>query len=184
VQKNFGAVSFGALALKTVVFVFVTGSTWLDSLVTTVTRSRWSHVALRFETENLLVEALVGKGLILQPGHKYDAWPTRVEIPRTVPPAAYAEMLALARRWAGGNIPYGYRTCAAIGLKELFGRKAGGWALDHLPGKTSITLVCSELIVNLWRITAPDFFAGWEPRLVSPDELYRVLNEGSAERAN
>ena len=179
-QKDFGAVSFGALAVNTVTFIFVTGSTWLDSLVTTVTRSRWSHVALRFEQENLLVEALVGRGLILQPGHKYDAWPTRMELSRTIPPAAYAEMLAVSRRWAGGNIPYGYQTCAAIGLKELFGRKAGGWALDHLSGKTSKTMVCSELIVNLWRIAAPDFFAGREPRLVSPDELYRVLNDGSA----
>ena len=166
--------------MKTVTFIFVTGSSWLDSLVTTVTRSRWSHVALRFETEDLLVEALVGRGLILQTGHKYDVWPTRMEIPRTIPPAAYAGMLASAHRWAGGNIPYGYRTCAAIGLKELFGRKAGGWALDHFPAKTSKTMVCSELIVNLWRIAAPDFFAGREPRLVSPDELYRVLNDGAA----
>ena len=170
--------------MKTVTFIFVTGSTWLDSIVTTVTRSRWSHVALRFEQENLLVEALVGRGLILQPGHKYDSWPTRMDIPRPIPPAAYAEMLAASRRLAGGNIPYGYRTCAAIGLKELFGRKAGGWAVDHLPGKTSTTMVCSELIVNLWRIAAPDFFVGQESRLVSPDELYRVLNDGSAECAN
>ncbi len=166
--------------MKTVTFIFVTGSSWLDSLVTTVTHSRWSHVALRFEQEGLLVEALVGRGLILQSGHKYDAWPTRIEIPRTISATTYAGMLALAHRWADGNIPYGYRTCAAIGLKELFGRKAGGWALDHLPAKTSKTMVCSELIVNLWRIAAPDFFAGREPRLVSPDELYRVLNDGSA----
>lgn len=170
--------------MNTVTFVFVTGSTWLDALVTTITRSRWSHVALRFEQENLLVEALVGRGLILQPGRKYDAWPTRMELPRIIPPAAYDEMLAVSRRWAGENVPYGYRTCAAIGLKELFGRKAGGWALDHLPGKMSNTMVCSELIVKLWRITAPDFFAGREPRLVSPDELYRVINDGSAECAN
>ena len=180
-QKNFGAVSFGALAVKAVTLIFVTGSTWLDSMVTTVTRSRWSHVALRFEKENLLVEALVRRGLILQPGHKYDSWPIRMEISRTIPPAAYDEMLAVSRRWADETIAYGYRTCAAIGLKEFFGWKVGDWALAQLPTKTEQTMVCSELIVKLWRIAAPDFFAGREPRLVSPDELYRFFQDGSAE---
>jgi hypothetical protein len=103
-----------------------------------------------------------------------------MEFSRTIPSAAYDKMLAVSRRCADETIAYGYRTCAAIGLKEFFGRKVGEWALAQLPAKTEQTMVCSELIVKLWRIAAPDFFVGREPRLVSPDELYRFFQDGSA----
>ncbi|NMC31639.1 MAG: hypothetical protein GYA36_04155 [Veillonellaceae bacterium] len=161
--------------MKTVTFLFVTGSSWLDYLVTTVTQSRWSHVALRFEPDELLVEALVGQGLILQPGSKYDEWTTRQAISRDVPERVYYGMLEQSRRWARQNIPYGYRTSLAIGLKELLGEPAGKWVLQQLSGGSGSNMVCSELIVELWRMAEPDFLHAQEARLVSPDDLYRLL---------
>ncbi len=168
--------------MKTVTFLFVTGSSWLDYLVTTVTRSRWSHVALRFEPDDLLVEALVGRGLILQSGSKYDDWTTRQAISRDVPERAYYGMLEQSQRWARQNIPYGYRTCLAIGLKVLLGEAAGEWALQQLPGRRLNNMVCTELIVKLWRMAEPEFLPGQEPRLVSPDELYRLFTVAAAMR--
>lgn len=170
--------------MKTVSFLFVTGSSWLDQLVTTVTRSRWSHVALRFEPDDLLVEALVGRGLILQPVNKYNGWKTQQTISRAVPREVYDDMLDQSRRWAQANVPYGYRTCLAIGFKELLGNPAGEWALRWLPGRTAGHLVCSELIVKLWRMAEPDFLSGQEARLVSPDELYRRLAGAPNAREN
>lgn len=163
--------------MKHVAFVFVTGTSWMDSLVTTVTKSRWSHAALRFEEDDLLVEALAGQGLILQSGKKYDGWNPSLTVPKQVQAAAYEKMLNLSRQWATENTPYGYRTCVAIGLKELFGQRAGRLALGWLASEKADTLVCSELLVKLWRIEFPNFLPGRDPRLVSPDELCKVLNE-------
>ena len=166
--------------MKEVSFVFATGGSWLDSLVTTVTKSRWSHVALRFDAEDLLVEALVFRGLILQPGNKYDAWPVSQTIRREVPDELYFAMLTLARRWCERKLPYGYATCVAIGLKELLGARIGKAFLALLPGKEGATLVCSEMLVKLWRLGCPDFFPCKDARLVSPDELYNALLSSSS----
>lgn len=158
-----------------VTFVFATGSSWLDSLVTTVTKSRWSHVALRFESENLLVEALVGRGFLLQPGGKYDGWPVSESIRQSIPEKVQAQMLECCSRWAQTQVPYGYRTCVAIGMKEIFGRRAGQLAMEWLPAGETETLVCSEMLVKLWRMAVPDFLPGLEPQLVNPNELYQAL---------
>lgn len=163
------------MALSTVSFVFATGESWLDSLVTTVTKSRWSHVSLRFESENILAEALVGRGFLLQPGGKYDSFTVSESIRKYVPEAVQHQMLERCRGWSQIQVPYGYRTCAAIGIKELFGWRAGRLALEWLPAEEKETLVCSEMIVKLWRMAVPDFLSGSEPRLVSPNELYHAL---------
>ena len=163
------------MAVKEVSFVFATGGSWLDSLVTTVTKSRWSHVALRFDEEDLLVEALVFRGLILQPGDKYDAWPVSQTIRRAVSDELYVAMLTMCRRWSERKLSYGYATCVAIGLKELLGARAGKAFLALFPGKEGTTLVCSEMLVKLWRLGFPDFFSGKDARLVCPDELYKAL---------
>jgi len=165
--------------MSQVSFVFATGESWLDSLVTTVTKSRWSHVALRFDAEDLLVESLVFRGLILQCGKKYEDWPVSQTISREIPDMHYKAMLVLSRSWGEQNIPYGYATCAAIGLKELLGLRIGKAALKLSPGKEGSTLVCSEMLVKLWRIAFPDFLSAMDSRLVSPDEFYRaLLNSG------
>jgi len=163
--------------MKSVTFVFATGTSWMDSLVTTVTKSCWSHVALRFDDDDLLVEALAGRGCILQSGKKYDGWITSLTIPQLVSEKAYVEMLQLSRQWATENIPYGYRTCVAIGMKELFGQRAGRLTLGWLSDKSRETLVCSEVLVGLWRIAVPKFLQGQDPSLVSPDELFRQLTK-------
>ena len=162
-------------------FVFATGESWLDRLVTIITRSRWSHVAIRFEAENILAEALVFRGLILEPGEKYDSWPVMQMISCEVDQLFYQKMLALSRVWGEKHIPYGYPTCIAIGIKSLLGLTAGKLALKILPGKAEATLVCSEMIVKLWRIGVPDFLAGHEPRLVSPDDLYYIFSRYKGE---
>ena len=161
--------------MKGVTFVFATGTSWMDSLVTTVTKSRWSHVALRFDNDDLLVEALAGRGCILQSGKKYDEWIPSLTVPQLVSDNAYEEMLQLSRQWTTENIPYGYRTCVAIGMKELFGQRAGRLTLGCLSEKSRETLVCSEVLVRLWRIAVPKFLQGQDPSLVSPDELFRQL---------
>lgn len=148
----------------------------MDSLVTTVTRSRWSHVALIFEDDSVLVESLAGRGTILQPEGKYDNWTRCLRVRKLVSVPVYDEMLRLSRQWASANISYGYRTCVAIGLKELLGQRAGLLALDCLTGRMD-TMVCSEMAVELWRVADPDFLPGREARLVSPDELYQALTE-------
>jgi hypothetical protein len=163
--------------MKSVAFIFVTGTSWMDSLVTTVTKSRWSHVVLRFEEDILLVEALAGRGFIVQSGNKYDGWEPSLTVTKQVPAAAYDKMLESSRQWATENTPYGYRTCVAIGVKELCGERAGLLALKWLTAGRANSLVCSELMVMLWRIAYPDFLPGRESRLVSPDELYKALNE-------
>ena len=155
----------------------------MDSLVTAITRSRWSHVALRFESDNVLAEALVGRGFILQPGGKYDGWNSRLGVPQLISGQAYNEMLYLSREWAEKRIPYGYQTCVAIGLKELFGLHAGSFALRWLL-RPEDTLVCSEMMVKLFRSSSPDFLLGKEARLVTPDELYQALMKGQNEFAN
>lgn len=163
--------------MKGVTFVFATGTSWMDSLVTVVTKSRWSHVALRFDDDDLLVEALAGRGCILQSGNKYDEWVPSLTVPQLVSEKAYEEMLQLSRQWATENIPYGYRTCVAIGIKEMFGQRAGRLALGWLSEKSRGTLVCSEVLVRLWRIAVPKFLQERDPSLVSPDELFRHLTK-------
>lgn len=161
--------------MKQVTLIFATGTTWMDSLVTSITKSRWSHVALRFDADNLLVEALAGRGLILQPGEKYDGWIESLSVPQLVPKQLYDEMIQLSRHWADENISYGYRTCLAIGMQNLFGKGTGRLMLELLPGKNEKTLVCSEALVTLWRIASPNFMAGLEARLLSPDEICQTL---------
>ena len=161
--------------MKEVSFIFATGESRLDWLVTTVTGSRWSHVAFRFDAEDLLVEALAFRGLLLQPGNKYETWPKSRTFRREVAEEFYSEMLSLSRRWSQQKLSYGYFTCVAIGLKEVVGFGAGRAALSLFPGKEGATLVCSEMIVKLWRIAYPDFLQGRDPRLVSPDELYQSM---------
>ena len=161
--------------MKQVTLIFATGTTWMDSLVTSITKSRWSHAALRFDDDNLLVEALAGRGLILQPGGKYDGWIESLSVPQLVPKQLYDEMIQLSRHWADENISYGYRTCLAIGMQNLFGQRTGRLMLELLPGKSEKTLVCSEVLVTLWRIASPDFMAGLEARLLCPDEICQAL---------
>ena len=161
--------------MRQITFIFATGKSLMDSMVTRVTKSQWSHVALRFDTDNILVEALAGKGLILQSGQKYDEWTPSLFVTKQVSETAYDSMLSLSRQWAATNIPYGYRTCAAIGVKELFGRNAGQLALDWFVQNRMETLVCSELLVTLWRIAVPSFLPGREARLVSPNEFLQAL---------
>ncbi len=155
----------------------------MDSLVTTVTRSRWSHVALLFDADSVLVESLAGRGTILQPEGKYDKWTHCLKVRQWVPVPVYDEMLQLSRQWATANISYGYSTCVAIGLKELLGQRAGLLALGWLTGRTE-TMVCSEMAVELWRLAVPGFLPGREARLVSPDELYQALAEESGGSQN
>ena len=166
--------------MKDVSFVFATGGSWLDSLVTAVTKSRWSHVALRFDAEDILVEALVFRGLILQPGNKYDTWPVNKTLRCEVSDEAYRAMLTLSQRWSEQKVPYGYATCVAIGLKELLGARIGKAFLALLPGKEGTTLVCSEMLVKLWRIGVPYFLSDMDSRLVSPDELYQELSNAKS----
>ena len=170
--------------MKCVTFIFVTGASWMDSLVTTVTKSRWSHVALLFEDNDLLVEELAGHGLILQSGKKYDGWNPSLTVAKQVPVLSYEKMLSRSRQWATEKTPYGYRTCVAIGLKELFGQRVGRLALRWLPPERRDSIVCSELMVKLWRIAFPDFLSGHEARLVSPDELLKVLTEKFCQNQN
>ena len=165
--------------MKTVSFVFATGSSWLDRLVTSITRSPWSHVAMRFDADDLLVETLAGRGFLTGAGDKYAGWMSSRVISRQVPDEIYDEMLALSRRWQAAAPPYGYATCLAIGIKELFGRRAGYIALAVLPARAANTLVCSEMLVILWRLAEPEFLHGQDPRLVSPDQLFQTLLKGS-----
>ena len=161
--------------MKQVSFVFATGESWLDRLVTVFTRSAWSHVALRFEDSDLLVEALAGRGLLLEPGNKYADWRRSQALSFSVSDDSYAAMLAQAHQWQKSAIGYGYATCLAIGIKEIFGVWAGRALLALLAGFAANTLVCSEMLVKLWRQVEPDFFIGQDCRLVSPEQLYRVL---------
>jgi len=161
--------------MRQVTIVFATGKSWLDTIVTTVTKSRWSHVALRFDNEGLLVEALAGKGLILQPGRKYDEWKPRLFVTVQISEPAYEEMLSLSRQWAETNIPYGYRTSLAIGVKELFGKRVGTLALSWFTNTRVKDWVCSELLATLWRIEDPSFLQDCEPRLLTPDEIFQAL---------
>ncbi len=161
--------------MKRVSFVFATGASWLDRLVTAVTRSEWSHAALRFDADDLLVEALVGRGFLLEPGDKYAGWERSQTISCDVSDEAYAAMLVQVQQWQRSMIGYGYATCLAIGVKESIGVWAGRAILSILAVFTSNTLVCSEMLVKLWRYVEPDFLAGQDCRLVSPEALYRVL---------
>ena len=87
-------------------------------------------------------------------------------------------MLGVSREWGRQQIPYGYLTCAAIGAKALMGPKAGKLVLDSVPNGMNRTLVCSEMVVNLWRLGFPNFLAGTDARLVNPDDLFQVLSAG------
>lgn len=165
--------------MKTVSFIFATGSSWLDRLVTSVTRSPWSHVAMRFDADDLLVETLAGRGFLTGTGDKYAGWISSRVISRLVQDEIYDEMLALSRRWQAAAPPYGYATCLAIGIKELFGTRSAGTALALLPAGSAKTLVCSEMLVKLWRVAEPDFLFGQDPRLISPDQLFQTLLKGS-----
>jgi hypothetical protein len=156
-------------------FIFAVGTSWLDSLVTMVTKSPWSHVALRFDSEDLLVEALVGQGTILQPGSKYDTWPGTFVITRDVKQDEAIQMLLFSRCLADKKLRYGYGTCAAIGIKQIFGHRAARIFLLFLPSRQAETMVCSELLVKLWRISHPNFLFDQDSRLVSPAELHRAL---------
>ena len=164
--------------MRQITFVFATGKSWLDAMVTRVTKSQWSHVALKFDTDDILVEALAGKGLILQSGQKYNEWIPSLFVTKQVSAVTYDKMLSLSRQWAATNIPYGYGTCAAIGVKELLGRHAGQLALEWFVQNGKETLVCSEVLVTLWRIADPSFLPGREARLVSPNEFLQALKAG------
>lgn len=162
--------------MKQVTFVFATGASWLDRLVTSVTRSPWSHVALRFDNENVLVEILAGRGFIIHPsGKKYDDWPISRSIHRQISEQSYVNMLTLCRYWEQKQVSYGYITGMVIGMKEFFGVNAASTLLAVFAGLVSNTMVCSELMVNLWRQVEPDFLPGQDHRLVSPNEFYQAL---------
>ena len=161
--------------MKRVSYVFATGETWLDRLVTVATRSEWSHVAFWFEEADLLVESQAGRGFLLERGIKYADWRKSKQISFSVSDDSYAALLAQSHQWQRSAIGYGYATCLAIGIKELLGGWAGRALLAMLPRSAAETLVCSELLVKLWRQVEPGFFAGQDCRLVSPEELYRVL---------
>jgi len=162
--------------MKQVTFVFATGTSLLDRLVTWVTRSPWSHVAIRFDKENVLVETQAGRGfLIHQSGDKYDDWPISRLIYRQVSEESYANMLTLCRYWQQKKVSYGYITCIVIGLKEVLGEKAAISILSLFAGLITNTMVCSELMVLLWRQVEPDFMRGRDYRLITPDEFYNAL---------
>lgn len=164
--------------MKKVVFIFATGDIWLDRLVTWFTRSPWSHVAFRFVEDDLLVEALAGRGLLIQPGGKYDKWSGgKKQIYIEVSSEAYVQMLELACFWRNQKIPYGYVTCLAIGINNLFGEKWARLFLDFWPNKEKKHLICSEMIVDLWRVADPFFLQGKDSRLISPDDLLKSLLE-------
>ena len=110
--------------MKQVSFIFATGESWLDRLVTTATRATWSHVALRFDEDNLLVEALAGRGLLLEAGDKYAGWERSQTVSCSIDDGAYAAMLSQVHQWKQMTIAYGYATCLAIGVKELLGFRA------------------------------------------------------------
>lgn len=162
--------------MSRVSFVFATGESWLDYVVKKITRSRWSHVAIRFDADNILAEALVFRGLILEPGDKYVDWPMMQEIQKDVDLFSYQKMLEVARSWEKRKVSYGYLTCFAIGIRSLAGLAAGRIALKLFPDNAESTLICSEMIVKLWRIGSPGFFAEQNARLVSPEDLYRSLS--------
>jgi len=161
--------------MKQVSFVFATGTSWLDRLVTMVTNSPWSHVALRFDSDNILVEALAGTGFMIRAGEKYDDWPVSQTIRLQISEVDYVNMLQLSRRWEQDRIAYSYKTCILIGIKKVFGTLAARACLHLFSGLDANRMVCSEMIVHLWRQANPEFMSGQNPRLVSPDELYRVL---------
>jgi hypothetical protein len=161
--------------MKQITFVFATGDSWMDRLVMLVTKSHWSHVAMKFDDDEILVEALAGKGLILQAGKKYDDWAPSTSITRLVSESAYEQMLTLSQRWGAANVSYGYRTCLAIGVRELLGQQAGSWALECLCWRKKETLVCSELLIKLWRVQDPQFLSGSDPRLSSPEDIFKAL---------
>ena len=161
--------------MKQISFLFVTGDSWLDLLVTKVTRSRWSHVALRFDDDQILVEALAGRGVRVESGDRYENWPRNVEVSGFVTNAAYEAMRLQAEQWVEQEVTYGYLTCLSIGIKELFGLQAAKASLHLKRNSRRTTLVCSEMAVILWRLTDPGFFSGRDPELVSPDELYKIL---------
>ena len=161
--------------MKQVSFIFATGESWLDRLVTTATRATWSHVALRFDEDNLLVEALAGRGLLLEASDKYAGWERSQTVSCSIDDGAYAAMLSQVHQWKQMTIAYGYATCLAIGVKELLGFRAGRSLLALLSGASSNTLICSEMLVKLWRYAEPDFMTGHDCRLVSPEQLYRIL---------
>jgi len=163
------------MAMKQVTFVFATGASWLDRLVTWVTRSPWSHVAMRFDSDDILVEALAGRGFLIQPGTKYNKFSINRSIQRHIPELVYDEMLVKCRRWEQEKVPYGYTTCLLIGVKEVFGLATAKFVLAMFPWWGSDTMICSELIINLWRQAESDFLQGQNHRLVCPDELYRAL---------
>ena len=104
--------------MKQVSFIFATGESWLDRLVTTATRATWSHVALRFDEDNLLVEALAGRGLLLEAGDKYAGWERSQTVSCSIDDGAYAAMLSQVHQWKQMTIAYGYETCLAIGVKD------------------------------------------------------------------
>jgi hypothetical protein len=161
--------------MKRVSFIFATGESWLDRLVTFVTRSAWSHVAFRFDDDGLLTEALAGRGFLLEPVDRFNGWERSQTISCSVSDDSYAAMLVQATRWRQSSIAYGYATCLAIGVKEVFGVWAGRTMLALLEGFAANTLVCSEMLVKLWRYVEPDFLAEQDCRLVSPEQLHRIL---------
>lgn len=163
--------------MKGVSFVFATGSSWLDRLVTRVTRSPWSHVALRFDDDDILVEAQAGKGILVGTGGKYANWTMSLALSRFVADDVYEEMMTQAYRWKTAAVPYGYATCLAIGVKELCGLQAAVIMLSMLSRFFGETLVCSEMLVKLWRIAEPEFMVGQDCRLVSPDQLFQVFKQ-------
>lgn len=163
--------------MKTVTFIFATGDIWLDHLVVWITRSPWSHVALQFNNDQVLVETLAGRGFLMLTAGKYDIWPGKIKrITREISAAAYDEMLELAFSWNGQQVQYGYSTCLLIGVKQLLGANVANRMLEYFPGIGKDRLVCSEMIVALWRVAAPDFLAGKDPRLVSPAELFCLIH--------
>ena len=163
--------------MKQISFVFATGASWLDRLVTKITRSPWSHVALRFDDDDILVEAQAGKGFLVGAGGKYADWTMSQALSRFVADDVYKEMMAQAYRWKTAAVPYGYATCLAIGVKELCGLQAAVIMLSMLPRFFDETLVCSEMLVKLWRIAEPEFMTGQDCRLISPDQLFQVFKQ-------
>lgn len=111
----------------------------------------------------------------MESGNKYEGWTKSQTISCCIDDEVYSLMLAQSYRWKQESVDYGYATCLAIGIKELVGVRAGQAMVELLPRSSAKTMVCSEMLVKLWRHAAPDFLAGQDCRLVSPEQLYQGL---------
>ena len=163
-------------------FIFVSPDGFIHQaiggVVRVVTKSNYAHAAIRLsmpEYEEPIIAEMLGLGLLIQDGKKYDHEETMCMYSLQFSDENYLSAQEMIREWIAVKVKYGLFTdCISTGIAERFGDKYGEEWHDHV-GRFYNTMMCSELATRIIRLEYTKMIYGLNPDLVSPRRLLDAI---------